>query len=56
MGWISIHIFKVAKVIHESFTISYLRQLDRRETDVTANTGRLESSKYSLFFFRMRKK
>lgn len=40
---------EVAKVIPESFAINYLRELQRRETEVTVNTGRLENSKYSIF-------
>lgn len=49
---------KASKVICESFGISYLREFEGRETEVTVKTGGLENTKlkFSLFFpFRMRK-
>lgn len=45
---------KVAKGICESFTISYLREFEGRETEVSVKSGRLENSKYKFsppFFF-----
>lgn len=52
-GFQSTFLKKVAKVI----AISYLRESERRETEVSAKTGGLENSnyKFSLFFFKMRK-
>lgn len=48
-GFQSTVLKEVAKAIPESFIINCLRELERGETEVTLNTGRLENSKYSLF-------
>lgn len=47
-GFQSTVLKKVGKVICESFAISYRREFEGRETEVSVKSGELENSKYKL--------